>query len=119
MSEPIFSRILFFCFVWVWGVKIAHYTWGFGFVWFFGLGYFSLAVCVWGDGLVHTVMMDCMLGSVGVVWGYVKFFLWNTSFGQCCRGINFGFLVKTYDVLFVLFLESFLFKKWSKLGKEI
>ena len=49
-----------------------HYTWGFVFCWFFGLGCFSVAVCVWEAGLVHTVMMDSMLDSVGVVWGYVE-----------------------------------------------
>jgi hypothetical protein len=58
--------------VWVWCHKIAHYTWGFGFVWFFGLGCFSLAVYVWGEGLVNTAIMDCMLGCVGVVWGMLS-----------------------------------------------
>jgi hypothetical protein len=57
--------------VWVCWLKIAHYTGGFVFVWFFGLGCFIFVVCVWGDGLVHTVIMDAMLGCVGVVWGYV------------------------------------------------
>jgi hypothetical protein len=39
---------------------------GFGKGCFFGLGCFSLAVCVWEEGLRHTVIMDAMLGSVGV-----------------------------------------------------
>ena len=30
---------------------------------------------MWEDGLVHTVNMDCMLGSVGVAWEYVGFML--------------------------------------------
>jgi hypothetical protein len=33
---------------------------------FLGLGCFSLVVCVWDEGLVHTVNMDAMLSSVGV-----------------------------------------------------
>jgi len=57
--------------VWVWGNKIAHYTCGFGFVWFFGLVCFSFVVWVWGAGLVHTVFIDDMLGGVGVSVGYV------------------------------------------------
>ena len=37
---------------------------------------------MWQERLVHTVMLDSMLGSVGVVWKYVRFlvvqflFLW-------------------------------------------
>jgi hypothetical protein len=48
---------------------------GFGFVWFFGLGCFSLVVCVWEAGLVHTAMLDSMLAGVGVSVGYVGFFV--------------------------------------------
>ena len=54
-------------------LRTAHHTCGFGFAWFFGLGCFSLAVYVWEVGLVHTVMLDAMLGSVSVVWEYVGY----------------------------------------------
>jgi hypothetical protein len=58
--------------VWVWGYKIAHYTWGFGKGCFFGLGCFSVAFCVWEESLARTVNMDAMLEcvsvSVGVCW---------------------------------------------------
>jgi hypothetical protein len=67
-----------------------HYTCGFGFVWFFGLGCVSFVFCVWGDGLVHTVMLDCMLGSVGVVWEYVGC-VWLWIIGL--RGFNGFWLV--------------------------
>jgi len=73
MSEHILVEYCFFLFVWVWRCKIAHYTCGFGFVWFFVLGCFSVVVCVWGEGLFHTPIMDAMLGSVGVVWGMLTF----------------------------------------------
>ena len=55
----------------MWGAKTAHYTCGFGFGWFFGLGCFSVVFCVWEVGLFHTVMLDSMLGCVGVIWAYV------------------------------------------------
>jgi len=57
--------------VWVWGCKIAHYTAGFGKGCFFGLGCFSLVVCVWGEGLCHTLFMDAMLECVSVSVGHV------------------------------------------------
>ena len=41
-----------------WGVWICLFFW-------FGLFVF----CVWEEGLVHTCVMDAMLGSVGVVCG--------------------------------------------------
>ena len=67
------NRSLIFVFlVWVWGANNCTLHWGFGFVWFFGLGCFSVVFCVWGDGLVHIVMLDAMLSSVGVVWEYVE-----------------------------------------------
>jgi hypothetical protein len=50
----------------MWDCEVAHYTVGFGKGCFFGLDCFSLAVCVWEEGLRQTLFMDAMLGSVGV-----------------------------------------------------
>jgi hypothetical protein len=60
------AKLTLVFFVWVWGVLIAHYTGGFGFVCFFGLGCFPVVVCVWGVRLCHTVNMDAMLKCVSV-----------------------------------------------------
>jgi hypothetical protein len=63
-------RVSSFC-LWVWALKITHYTGDLGKSSFFGLGCFTLVVCVWEEGLVHTVNVDVMLGCVSVVWGHV------------------------------------------------
>jgi hypothetical protein len=54
-------KIPYAIFVWVWWDKFAHHTFGFGIVWFFGLGCFSFCVMSVGRGQWHVL---CFLQMV-------------------------------------------------------
>jgi hypothetical protein len=61
----------FLFFVWVWGFIVLHYTVGFGLGFVFGLGFNSVADCVWEE-VCSTLL--CWIPCIGVwmwVWEHV------------------------------------------------
>ena len=126
MSELIFSCMLFFCFVWVWGANNCTLHWG---VWFWLLFWFGLFFCCilrvgrWVGSHSHV---GCYVGDCGCSGAYAKVFCGTHVLGHVCRIMHcrfFGqkpslknFFLRSY---FVLSLESFLVKKRSKLGKKL
>lgn len=80
--------------MWVWGYKIAHYTGGFGFICFFGLGCFPVCVLSVGRGFgphclhgMYVGQCGCECGvclrDLGVAWSFTAFrfcgYIWAYS----------------------------------------